>query len=60
MGIEPEEIDRRISPILATGSTPSGDGLRLLVDAFAVVNESVRVVEVGASGQLAIVELEGQ
>lgn len=48
-----------IASVPATGSTPSGDGLRLVADCFHLVPEPCRVIRGGDAGQVAWVDLGG-
>lgn len=53
----PDDFDMAVAGPLALGSAPSGDGLRLLVDAAAATSETVTVVERGGHDQRAHVTL---
>jgi hypothetical protein len=46
-----------VRPVLASGSTPSGDGLRVLVDTFHTAPNQSLVVRPGPAGQVAWAEL---
>ena len=51
------EVASGVSSVPAVGSTPSADGLRLLVDAFHATESSCRIVRRGRHGQTCVVEI---
>lgn len=55
--IAPLASDPRLRSPIASGSCPSGDGLRMLVDAFHLIPEACSIVRMGGLGQIVSVTL---
>ena len=55
--IAPLPSDPRLRSPVAAGSAPSGDGLRMLVDAFHLIPEACTIIRMGALGQIVSVTL---